>query len=740
LLEDDERRLPAGTMMADLSRPCGRDSAAVLRCCARAASICLAVAGMLLGHREAAAQTFAFRAYQQAQGLGNLIVTCLTQDRDGFIWACTDNGLYRYDGVGFGRFGKEHGVDAGAIRTVIEDAAGSLIVATSQDLYRGDGANFKPIRPGGRALRPAAGSQVAVTSPEHVLVIDGGELLQLTAGAADGEWQSSAFFSASLLAAMPALAHLSSVHVDRLGRIWLGCGGAICRIEDGAVKIFDVKSGVPDDAWRSWALDRDGSMWVRSRAHLVVLEAQAARFEIRDPAHALLSAEILAVPLSVDRQGRILTSTDVGLSRWQGGWEDYSAMHGIPTTGIAAILTDRDGQVWLGVPGHGVERWLGYGHFASWTKTQGLGAPVWSIASGTDGGPLLATRTGCSLLDRAASIVSSCAFGDLPAGEIRVMAQAEGALWVGMTTGGLYRIAAADHAATWIADVPEMRKLHVDSTGQLWIGTGNGVAVIPAGSMQVQSLPLPSSPGEVADISEDDAGAIWLATQGGLLRWSGGRCTTMLVDGRQAAGGFTTVAAAAGGWVWAGAASHGMLHLRVSGERIEEAHWLTDLTLARAAMRFTRIDRRGWVWVGTDSGVALFDGRSWRRLDSNDGLTSDDTMPGGFLADTDGSVWIGTSAGITHIEAPETLLQTAQIDSRITRLALTANTLDAQPALQLRLRGWHDWLEFAAAIAGLLLVLVVVAWRLVKPREIRRERQRQGRRDESGATLNSCRS
>ena len=738
-------------------------AAGFARCLARAASIFFAAAGMLLVHREAAADSVMLRHYQQAQGLVNLSVACLTQDHDGFIWVCTENGLFRYDGVDFERFGKEQGIDSAAIRTVIEDSEGRLWVATSQDLYRGENSSFKPIRPEGRPLRLAAGLQIAVASPGHILVIDGGELLQLTA-AADGGWQSRAFFPQTLLAAIPGLGALTSVHVDRLGRIWLGCGSAICRIEEGAVKLFDASLGVPDDGWRSWALDRDGRMWARGQAHLAALEPQAARFEIRDPSHAGMKAGILDVPLSVDRQGRILTSTDGGLSRWQNGWQDYSAMNGIPTTGISAILSDRDGQVWLGVPGRGVERWLGYGHFESWTRTQGVGAPVWSMASGTDRGPLLATRTGCSKLDRAASIAAKCAFGSLPAGEIRVMAQAHGALWVGMTTGGLYRIAAADRDATRIAEVPGMRRLYVDSTDQLWIGTSNGVAVVAAGSMQAQSLPLPTSPGEVADITEDAAGAIWLATQGGLLRWSGGRWTTMLVDGRQAAAGFTTVAAAGDGWVWAGAASHGMMHLHVTGERIDEAHWQTDLMLARAAMHFTRIDRRGWVWAGL--------------------------------------VWIGTRAGLTHIETPETLPQTAPLDLRITRLALGSNRLDvrspplpwapdlvlrahfaqlngaaAQSILHVRLRGLRDewfetrghdvylpavgpgrytleafasdadhgqasavtqfsfevlppwwrtfWFKLAAAIACLLLVLLALAWRFVKRREQRRERARR---------------
>jgi diguanylate cyclase (GGDEF)-like protein len=127
-----------------------------------------------------------------------------------------------------------------------------------------------------------------------------------------------------------------------------------------------------------------------------------------------------------------------------------------------------------------------------------------------------------------------------------------------------------------------------------------------------------------------------------------------------------------------GATSHGMLHLHVSGERVDEVHWVTDLMLARAVVNFTGIDRRGWVWTGTDAGIVVFDGQVWRRFKTNDGLIWNDTMPNGFLADADGSVWIGTTGGLTHIKGPEALRQTPPIDLRITRVSLGGNRLDAQ--------------------------------------------------------------
>lgn len=269
---------------------------AVVRSFARVASICVTAGLMLFAQREAAAQQFTFRHYQQTEGLGNPSTTCLLQDRDGFIWVCTENGLYRYDGVDFERFGDVHGIGSPTIRTAIEDSAGSLWVGTSQDLYRSDGLNFKPIRPEGRHLRLAAGLRIAALSPAHLLVIYGDELLELAPAAAHGQWHSRAFFPQSLLTAIPALAHLSSVYVDGLSRIWLGCGTAICRIDQGEVRVFDVKLGVPEDTWRSWVLDRDGRMWARGQAHLVILEAGASRFEIRDPPNARLTAEVLNVP------------------------------------------------------------------------------------------------------------------------------------------------------------------------------------------------------------------------------------------------------------------------------------------------------------------------------------------------------------------------------------------------------------------------------------------------------------
>ena len=66
-------------------------------------------------------------------------------------------------------------------------------------------------------------------------------------------------------------------------------------------------------------------------------------------------------------------------------------------------------------------------------------------------------------------------------------------------------------------------------------------------------------------------------------------------------------------------------------------------------------DRRGWLWVGTDAGVAVWNGAQWRFFNQNDGLVWNDVNGSVFYEDADGSMWIATSNGASHVRRPELL-------------------------------------------------------------------------------------
>src|SRR5258708_21638210 len=79
------------------------------------------------------AQRYSFRAY--TEGLGNLNITTVAQDGTGYLWVGTQNGLYRYDGSHFQRYGASEGIPDRIIDTIFTGLDGTLWVGTASGIY-----------------------------------------------------------------------------------------------------------------------------------------------------------------------------------------------------------------------------------------------------------------------------------------------------------------------------------------------------------------------------------------------------------------------------------------------------------------------------------------------------------------------------------------------------------------------------------------------------------------------------
>src|ERR1039458_6813331 len=91
----------------------------------RSTVLVLLLAGAMPGQR------YSFKVYGQDAGLTNLDVHCLMQDRTGFLWAGTAEGLARLHGDTFETVQSGPGYAAHAIAS---DARGNLYVGTSRGL------------------------------------------------------------------------------------------------------------------------------------------------------------------------------------------------------------------------------------------------------------------------------------------------------------------------------------------------------------------------------------------------------------------------------------------------------------------------------------------------------------------------------------------------------------------------------------------------------------------------------
>ena len=114
------------------------------------------------------------------------------------------------------------------------------------------------------------------------------------------------------------------------------------------------------------------------------------------------------------------------------------------------------------------------------------------------------------------------------------------------------------------------------------------------------------------------------------------------------------------------------MRLHVNGYKVVEADHIGRPPLMSEEIVSLVVDHRGWLWVGEDAGVTVYDGHRWRSFTQDDGLIWNDTDSFALTEDRDGSMWIGTSGGLSHLIAPQDALAGSPPPPAISQVMLGA--------------------------------------------------------------------
>jgi signal transduction histidine kinase/sugar lactone lactonase YvrE/ActR/RegA family two-component response regulator len=595
--------------------------------------------------------------YDQSTGLTSLSVVRLYEGHDGFLWVGTEKGLYRFDGLGFEAIGPSRGFQTSEVVAMTEDPAGHLWVASRAGLQRrkADGS-FEWVSPDGKRLLVDRGRSLAADSEGGMLAVSGHRMLRLTQDA-KGDWHVS-----EPLANVQVLApgDIAAV-IHNSGTTWFGCGPALCRLRNGVLTRFGEDKGVPADKWLGLLASRDGSVWARGIAHVLRLPANASAFVAHDIPDGHMKVAASSIDIVEDRAGRILTRTDVGLARWDGArWQLFDTNNGLPGVGISSMVSDRDGMVWMGTYGRGVYYWSSADAVEDWTAAQGLsGSLVWSIARGDAHALWVATEAGAEVIAPEANAAHRAPIELPPPAQAHaVIADGKGAIWYFLFDGRVARYDTQKHETRIVTTLPYLiRGALMDRQGRLWAYTLGGLYQIdPLSGTATRAAPdlIPST--MCSDAAEDTQGRLWVACSAGLFRLSEDRWSHISLQPGESAGGYENVAVTPDGRLWLSALQPGLWVADVSDADTLAAAPVADALLADTRFYFLRVDQRGRLWAGGGSGVDVLDHGTWARLTMRDGLLWDETNHGAFLADADGTVWIGAPVGLTHVLDPDQLL------------------------------------------------------------------------------------
>lgn len=484
------------------------------------------------------------------------IVTAIEQDRTGFLWLGTANGLIRYDGNRFLRFSHQAEHSSSLHGNFIQ----SLLLRQNGDLWvaavPGGLSRYLPHRAAFERFDTFPTEQAAFWHSAQTLAED--QQQQLWVGSRNGLARISVSGQADIQQADELRnINVRALLVDVANQLWIGHRQGLLRLdlnsETALPEVFDQLAG---QSILSLSEAPDGSIWVGSAnagvfwwqkgAPALKPFGMSAKAEVQSPVHDMLHLNEHEIWLA--RLG--------GIERWQRTPEqllnrfepDPSDRYALSHNDVRVLFQDSDQRIWVGSFGGGLQHYQSSQQVSmlrySLKDRQGLSAPdITSVLELDNGDIWLGTRgSGVDILRAEAGIIARLQPGSSPEqlqqGFITAMIQQQdGMVWLATYPQGIYLVEPQTltiERLTLANGLNEtVRRFFIDSKQQLWLGTQQGLYRWQYSPAQLLSYPLMAAQPQadfINAIAEDALGQIWLGGgAGGLYRLRPGEDVARLV-------------------------------------------------------------------------------------------------------------------------------------------------------------------------------------------------------------------
>lgn len=496
---------------------------------------------------------FSHEVWLTENGLPQNTVHAVAQTKDGYIWIGTEEGLARFDGIGFTVFDKQNTPElkSNYIRTLLADRLGALWIGTAEGL-----------------VRMLDGKFTLFTTNEGLP----SDTIQAVYEDREGNlWVATAtglgLFKSGGLTTFTTRERLISGSIQALfedadGALWMATPYGVGRVKDSKFNNYTVRDGLASNSVRAIQQDRDGRLWFGSLGGLT--SYSQGRFTTYTTRDGLPNDRIIA--LHAGRDGDLLVGTAGGLSRFTNGrFTGFSAGDALSTSTVLSLLEDLEGNLWVGTESGGINL-LKDTKFTTYTTRNGLsndlvksiyGDEQGNIWIGTDGGGLNLLKDGklsvYTTRDGLSSNIVLALFGDRA-----------GNLWAG-TPDGLNRFSQGKFTVYTAADGlanNDVRSICADQRGNLWIGTRGGLTRMKDGVFhtftEVDGLPNDL----IATLHADAKGTLWIGTLGGLSKFTNEEFTTLTTKDGLSNDAVISLYEDADGTLWIGTNGGGLNRLK----------------------------------------------------------------------------------------------------------------------------------------------------------------------------------
>lgn len=525
-------------------------------------SVCaVGLLALLLWTLPARADRYVFRNYSIQEGLPDLGITDILQDRQGYIWVATEvGGVARFDGRRFEVFGPGEGLPGSTVRCLAGTADGKVWAGCKGGAAWFNGREFKP----GPGLEGLEGKDVR-------------DILE-----------------------------------DPQGRLWFATFGGLFCLEAGRLRAYQGHHGKVRRGVKGWedkvcstlvhklAPHREGGVWIGTAAGLSRFSEGRFWNVYFDPALGGMRHQYISC-LMEDSRGYLWLGSDAGCERLVGDRFEPFALGGDVEPYVLDFQEDGTGRIWIATMGRGVLRYDGPG-LQRFSSPEGLGArDFWCLERDRWGNIWMGSMDSGLWMFQDGAFSYEDAGGRIPKASVRaVVRDRSGSLCVGTWGLGLYRYSGRDldHFTTR-QGLPSdfIHALCPARDGGIWIATNLGMAKLRGRAVTL----LPSEPFGVSfaqiirDIWEDPEGILWaVSLERGLLRWDGRRLEAFPEVYPKEFVYSRTLARDGRGRLWLGALG-GLYEL--AGTRLR-THRIQEIPASDFVIQIAQ-DRRSRLWVLT---------------------------------------------------------------------------------------------------------------------------------------------
>lgn len=575
------------------------------------------------------AQSYYFRHYQVEEGLSNNTVFCVAQDKKGFVWLGTKDGLNRFDGYAFKIFrniaGDSSSLGDNFIRSIFIDTKDTLYAGTRNGLFRYDPRleKFTCLVKGIEEVR-----DIKKDKDGNIWFIEGQNLRVLLVG----QKRIKKFNHLPNFAA-------TSISFDNIGNVWVATATGVLMHYQPETDNFTsyqiiTPSNEPSQSWiEKIFVTKNNSILIGTANHgAFIFNADHQVLKpLSDKAHPSTGVYVRDFAEANDSTFWIATEAGIFIynqksNKIQQVKKEFQNPFTISDNAIYSLCIDKESGIWAGTYFGGLNYYpKPKATFQKWLPGEGdtrLSGQV--------------VREIC--MDNAKN------------------------LWVGTEDGGLNKInAITGKIKKFIADgksgsicYPNIHGLLVNDQ-QLWIGTfEHGLDVMDIASGKIIShYPKTAFQSMKSTffvvLYKTSNGDILAGTRRGLYKFERDLQHFVAVEQIPDHCFVHTITEDDAGGVWVGTLGNGLYYLPTNDEPVQQftSVGMQEKSLPSNAITTLYLDAKKSLWIGTEGGGLVTTsnkGKTFQRYGHQEGFPGNTIFK--ILEDNQHQLWITTSTGL----------------------------------------------------------------------------------------------